>query len=52
MKIYEADHGEENIGYSQVKAVYPNLPSKHVPTGYVIIDNGIGLASYELSNDN
>ncbi len=36
------------VGYSQVKVIYPKLNSKDTVTGYIVIDNGSGLAVYKL----
>ena len=50
MKVQDDDLGAEEVGYSQVKVVYPNLSAKHTATGYIILDNGIGLDAYKLNS--
>ncbi len=34
--------------YFGIKVVYPRLSDKQKATGYIIMDNGIGLAAYKL----
>ena len=52
MKVYADDivHKEspEAVGYSELQVVYPTVKSGLAPTGYVIVDNGVGLAAFSL----
>ncbi len=51
MKIYSPDPndaGEEAISYSEVTVLYPKLKETDIATGYIILDNGVGLCSYLL----
>ena len=43
------DKGDEEVGYSEVTAYYPSLKDgKDEPTGFIVINNGIGIAVFEL----
>jgi ELWxxDGT repeat protein len=49
MKVYDPDHnapGTEPVGYSEITVLYPKFNG--TATGYIIIDNGVGLCSYQL----
>jgi len=37
----------KSLGYSEVTAIYPKLKDSDQVTGYIIIDNKIGLAVYD-----
>ncbi len=46
-KILETDTVDEKpVGYSQVTAAYPSLPKNAMPSSYVVLDNGCGMAAY------
>ena len=45
MKVLDSDAGAESLGYSEVTVFYPKVSGA---TGYIIVDNGIGLDSYDL----
>lgn len=49
-KILSTDTTDDkNVGYSQVTAAYPKLPSGAMPSSYIVIDNGSGMASFKLT---
>lgn len=48
MKIWNDDVGLEAVGYSQITVVYPRLGKTDQPTGHIILDNGVGLAAFQL----
>jgi hypothetical protein len=53
MVVLSSDSTEtQPIGFSQVKAIYPKLNGKDTVTGYIVIDNGSGLAVYKLPQYN
>lgn len=51
MVVYSDDPSAEGkeIGYSELIATYPKLKESEILTGYIILDNGISLASFPLS---
>ncbi len=50
MKIRQDDGGQEALGASVVSAFFPKLKATDTPTGYIILDNGVGLVSYRLNS--
>ena len=49
MKIYGSDNVDlQPVGYSQVTVEYPKLSATDTASGFIIIDNGIGLFPFEL----
>jgi hypothetical protein len=53
MKVWSDDPVDANaVGSSQVVAEYPALGESDQATGYLILDNGIGLACGATSLDN
>lgn len=52
MKIFEDDIRypamPEPVGYSEVTLTYPKLVKNYIATGYLIIDNGVGLAAFPI----
>jgi len=55
MKIHEDDSLHrllpEPVGYSAVTVLYPNVFKNVLPTGFLILDNGYGLATFPLPSD-
>ena len=49
MKIYSNDIGVESVGYSEITVLYPKISAKDTATGYIILDNGMGLAAYKIN---
>jgi len=50
MLVYADDPaaGGQSVGHSEIIAIYPSLKATDVPTGYIILDNGVGLDAYYL----
>ena len=53
MKVYAADivhkDAPEAVGYSELLVIYPTLKADQKATGYIIVDNGVGLAIVNTS---
>lgn len=45
MKVLNSDTGTEALGYSEVTVFYPKVEGA---TGYIVIDNKVGLDAYQL----